>query len=203
MDKPAECDMALGVMTFCDRATALKIGGFDENYPLWIEDDDFYLSFRLHGKKCFYLPCIEVNHRFSMRGDRNPETWKKNKNKQKWEKLFSWLYYKEIKPNKTKYKIFGIPVFKIKHIKANNGDDYKKYCILGIQVYRKKFLAWRSQILLHDYAYWKKKWGFDILNPNMEEVKARYQGTEIVWNYDENLKSIGEDIIKSYEEIVR
>ncbi|ELD0294987.1 glycosyltransferase, partial [Campylobacter jejuni] len=85
---PAEVDTALGVFTFFDRETAIKIGGFDKNYPLWIEDDDFFLSFRLYNKKCFYLPNIEICHRFSLRGNRNPNAWKRKKTFF----TFKWLY---------------------------------------------------------------------------------------------------------------
>ncbi|EKG4662371.1 glycosyltransferase family 2 protein, partial [Campylobacter jejuni] len=47
LDIPVEVDTALGVFTFFKKDIALKIGGFDKNFPLWIEDDDFFLSFRL------------------------------------------------------------------------------------------------------------------------------------------------------------
>ncbi len=190
IDEVAECDMALGVLTFCDRETALKIGGFDENYPLWIEDDDFYLSFRLYGKKCFYLPDIEVCHRFSMRGDRNPANWSRNKNK------FSWLFNKKTKSGKTKYHLLGVQVFKKKETNVR-----KKYYVFGIQVFTRKYQSWRSKILQHDYSYWKQKWGFDILNPNMNDIKEKYKGTEILWNYDEDSRKLGQNIIQQYKNL--
>lgn len=192
IDEVAECDMALGVLTFCDRETALKIGGFDENYPLWIEDDDFYLSFRLYGKKCFYLPDIEVCHRFSMRGDRNPANWSRNKNK------FSWLFNKKTKSGKTKYHLLGVQVFKKKETNVR-----KKYYVFGIQVFTRKYQSWRSKILQHDYSYWKQKWGFDILNPNMNDIKEKYKGTEILWNYDEDSRKLGQNIIQQYKNLYK
>ena len=78
LNKMAEVDTALGVLTFCDRKTAVEIGGFDPHYPSWIEDDDFYLSFRLHNKKVFYMPDVFACHRFSLRGNRNPAAWKQS-----------------------------------------------------------------------------------------------------------------------------
>lgn len=152
LDEIAEVDTALGVLTFCDKATALKIGGFDRHYPLWIEDDDFYLSFRLHGKKVFYLPDIFVCHRFSLRGDRNPANWKT-----------SW---------------------------------YTRFM-------QKRIASWRPRILKHDYAYWRKKWGFDPLNPDMDFILRKYAGTELVWNYDPKMKEEGEQIIRKYKEQFR
>lgn len=189
IDEPAECDMALGVFTFCDRKTALEIGGFDKNFPLWIEDDDFYLSFRKYGKKCFYLPTIEICHRWSLRGNRNPGSWLKKKNK------ISWLFSKKVKETKTIYKILGIPVLKIKEKNLR-----KKYYILGIKIWSKKYLGWRPEILSHDYRYWKQKWGFDCLNPNINEIKEKYKGTELLWKYDDSMKKQGEEIIKKYKD---
>lgn len=190
IDQPAECDMALGVLTFSDRETAIKIRGFDKNYPLWIEDDDFYLSYRLHGKKCFYLPAIEVCHRFSLRGDRNPDAWKKKS------KIYSFLYSKVIKGSRIYFKFMNLPILKIKEKK-----EKRKYYLFGILIYKKKYLGWRPSILKHDYNYWKQKWGFDILNPSIEDIKAKYKGTEILWNYDKNLKEEGKKIISKYNEI--
>ncbi len=188
IEQPAECDMALGVCTFCDRETALKIGGFDANYPLWVEDDDFYLSFRLHNKKCFYLPDIEICHRFSLRGDRNPDNWKRKTN------FLGNLVTVEKFKNSLTYKFVGLSVFKLKSTEVK-----KKYYLFGIPVFKCFNNSWRNQILRQDYDYWKKKWGFDILNPDVEDIKRRYQGTEVLWQYDENLKKIGQDILDEYQ----
>lgn len=191
MDKPAEVDTALGVFTFCDRETALKIGGFDKNYPIWIEDDDFYLSFRLHNKKCFYLPEIEILHRFSLRGDRNPNNWSSQKRLSN--RLKRLIYNKKRKGEYTIINILGIPTIKY----CDNGS-FRTLYLFNLRLLAYKY-NWRLNILQHDYKYWKKKWGFDILNPDIEEIKKLYKNTEILWNYDENLKSIGEDIIKKYK----
>jgi hypothetical protein len=37
--------------------------------------------------------------------------------------------------------------------------------------------------LRHHYAHWREKWGFDLLNPDMDEVRARYGDTEVCWRY--------------------
>ena len=37
--------------------------------------------------------------------------------------------------------------------------------------------------LHHHYAYWRQKWGFDPLNPDMEEVLRRHGDTEVCWAY--------------------
>lgn len=35
--------------------------------------------------------------------------------------------------------------------------------------------------LRHHYAYWREKWGWDLLNPDMDEVRRRYAGSELLW----------------------
>lgn len=41
----------------------------------------------------------------------------------------------------------------------------------------------RERLLRH-YAHWRAKWGFDPLNPDMDEILRRYGGTEVCWRYD-------------------
>jgi glycosyltransferase involved in cell wall biosynthesis len=35
--------------------------------------------------------------------------------------------------------------------------------------------------LRHHYAYWREKWGWDLLNPDMDEVRRRYAGSQLLW----------------------
>jgi len=35
--------------------------------------------------------------------------------------------------------------------------------------------------LRHHYAYWREKWGWDLLNPDMAEVRRRYEGSQLLW----------------------
>jgi len=57
---------------------------------------------------------------------------------------------------------------------------------------------WRMQILRHHYAYWLRKWGFDPLNPDLDFIFHRYQGTEICWRFEEDRKQRGEQIVRAY-----
>ncbi|EIX0915039.1 DUF4422 domain-containing protein, partial [Campylobacter jejuni] len=191
---PAEVDTALGVFTFFDRETAIKIGGFDKNYPLWIEDDDFFLSFRLYNKKCFYLPNIEICHRFSLRGNRNPNAWKRKKTFF----TFKWLYRKNIKGDNTYHKLFNITFLKTK---IDNQNDVKQYYIFNLKVLSLKYISWRSQILQNNYLYWNQKWGFNCLNPDLNLIKQKYKNTEILWSYDNNSFNIGVDILNKYHNL--
>ncbi|MEA2426986.1 MAG: hypothetical protein QOF37_614 [Thermoleophilaceae bacterium] len=52
--------------------------------------------------------------------------------------------------------------------------------------------------LRHHYAYWREKWGFDPLNPDMDAVLARYGATEVCWRYDDGMRSAGERIAEAY-----
>jgi GT2 family glycosyltransferase len=44
------------------------------------------------------------------------------------------------------------------------------------------------------YAYWREKWGFDMLNPDMEAVLRRWGGSEVCWRYDPEMREAGERI---------
>jgi GT2 family glycosyltransferase len=48
--------------------------------------------------------------------------------------------------------------------------------------------------LAHHYRYWREKWGFDLLNPDMEALRRRWGGTELCWRFDEGMREAGERI---------
>ncbi len=48
--------------------------------------------------------------------------------------------------------------------------------------------------LTHHYRYWREKWGFDLLNPDMEALRRRWGGTELCWRFDEGMREAGERI---------
>ncbi len=54
--------------------------------------------------------------------------------------------------------------------------------------------------LHHHYAYWRAKWGFDLLNPDMDAVRARWGGTEICWRDDPAMRTAGERIAAAFGE---
>lgn len=41
----------------------------------------------------------------------------------------------------------------------------------------------KMERLRHHYAYWREKWGWDLLNPDMDEVRRRYAGSELLWRH--------------------
>ena len=56
----------------------------------------------------------------------------------------------------------------------------------------------RIAMLRGHYAAWREKWGFDALNPDMDEVLARWGGTEVCWAYDAEMRRAGEEIAGAY-----
>jgi len=58
-----------------------------------------------------------------------------------------------------------------------------------------------AERLRHHYAYWRQKWGFDLLNPDMEELTARWGGTELCWRLDPEMRAAGEEIVAGFEAV--
>jgi glycosyltransferase involved in cell wall biosynthesis len=50
----------------------------------------------------------------------------------------------------------------------------------------------------HHYAYWREKWGWDFVNPDMDEVLRRWGDTEICWAYDAGMTAAGQDILRRW-----
>ena len=48
--------------------------------------------------------------------------------------------------------------------------------------------------LRHHYEHWRRRWGFDPLNPDMDAVLRRWGDTEVGWAYDAARRRAGEEI---------
>lgn len=57
----------------------------------------------------------------------------------------------------------------------------------------------RWERYMHHYDYWRSKWGWDFINPDMDDLLRRWGGTEICWAYDPALRAAGEEIVAAYE----
>ena len=53
--------------------------------------------------------------------------------------------------------------------------------------------------LRHHYAYWREKWGFDFLNPDMDAVRRLHGETEVCWSVNPEMRKAGEEIIAAFE----
>lgn len=52
--------------------------------------------------------------------------------------------------------------------------------------------------LQRHYAYWREKWGWDMLNPDMDAVLERWGHTEVCWRYDDDRRAAGEAILAKW-----
>jgi GT2 family glycosyltransferase len=46
----------------------------------------------------------------------------------------------------------------------------------------------------HHYRYWHQKWGFDLLNPDIDAIVRRWGSTELCWRLDPEMREAGERI---------
>jgi GT2 family glycosyltransferase len=53
--------------------------------------------------------------------------------------------------------------------------------------------------LLHHYAYFRQKWGFDMLNPDMQALADRWGDTELCWQLNREMRETGERIVDAWE----
>jgi GT2 family glycosyltransferase len=60
---------------------------------------------------------------------------------------------------------------------------------------------WVWERLLHHYAYWRQKWGYDILNPDMDEVRRLWGATEICWQSNPEMHAAGQEIVAGLRRI--
>jgi glycosyltransferase involved in cell wall biosynthesis len=58
----------------------------------------------------------------------------------------------------------------------------------------------RIALLRRHYVTFREKWGFDPLNPDMDEVLRLYGGTEVCWRYDDARRQAGEEIIAAWRD---
>lgn len=54
------------------------------------------------------------------------------------------------------------------------------------------------ELLADHYAYWREKWGFDLLNPDVGALRERWGGTEVCWRYDPARRRAGEEIVERW-----
>jgi GT2 family glycosyltransferase len=56
----------------------------------------------------------------------------------------------------------------------------------------------RVALLQRHYETWRRKWGWDPLNPDLDAILARWGGTEVCWRYDDERRAAGERIAASW-----
>jgi glycosyltransferase involved in cell wall biosynthesis len=168
--RPAEVDSALGVNMLYAKALADEIGGYDPGFsPVWFDDLDLALSARKLGLKVFYVPGVHILHRMSLRGARTADS-----------------------PLRAARR-------RVRSAVASVLPDRVTDAVVQIERKGTAHPPHELRRLEHHYAYWREKWGFDLLNPDMPEVRRRYGETEVCWAYDPGRRATGEGILAAWE----
>ncbi|MGI8749106.1 MAG: glycosyltransferase family 2 protein [Thermoleophilaceae bacterium] len=169
----AEVDAGIGCCMMYRRADALAAGGYDAGFsPVWFDDIDLCLGIRLGGKKVFYTPDVRVLHRL---GVREAAT----------------------EPGRGPR---ASAVGRARRVASRAGSGWpaaRAALARGMGLNRPPE-AHRDR-LRHHYAYWLEKWGWDPLNPNMDEVRRRYGDSELCWSLDPGRRAAGEAIVERFE----
>jgi GT2 family glycosyltransferase len=166
---PQEVDASVGCCMLFRRAIADELGGYDLGWtPVWFEDLDLSLSARRLGSKVFVLPEVRVLHRASMRGSREAGS--------------DGSAPRPSVPRRVAARVLPRAA---KELIAE---------MVGLDPPPPEVFA----RFHHHYDYWREKWGFDLLNPDMDEVRRRYGGTEVCWRYDDAMRAHGERIAAAY-----
>lgn len=164
-----EVDGAIGCCQLFSAALAREIGGWDVGYsPVWLEDVDFTIAARRLDRKVFYLPDVEVVHRISLRNPRSTSVPLRERALIRANRLAGRFVPQRIKDRAV----------------AGTG--------LAVEAPEKIALMRRH------YVYWREKWGWDMLNPDMAEVRRRYGDTEVCWASDPERRAAGEEIAATY-----
>ncbi len=166
----AEVDAAIGCCLLFQRAAAVELGGYDTGYsPVWFEDLDLTLGLRRLGLKVFCLPEVRIVHRQSLRNPREGASGRRDRAGRALRRTVGNAVPQSVKDR----------------VVAAAGLDRPSQLVL-------------ARLRSH-YAHWRERWGFDPLNPDMDEVLRRWGDTEICWAYDPARLSAGAEIVARYE----
>ncbi|MGI8622400.1 MAG: glycosyltransferase [Solirubrobacteraceae bacterium] len=170
-DRVAEVDAGIGCCLMYRKADALAAGGYDLGFqPVWLDDVDLALSLRKLGKKVLFTPEVRVVHRIGLRQTRPGLA---------------------ITRSEKAIAAAAGAAEQVFHPNLRRRIGYR----LGLD--RPPDAQWER--LRHHYAYWREKWGWDMLNPDLPAVRARWGETEVCWRYDEPMRAEGQRIIAAYE----
>jgi GT2 family glycosyltransferase len=171
----AEVDSGIGCCMAYRREDALAIGGYDRGFdPVWFDDLDLCMSIRRLGKKAFFCPDVHVLHLVRTRA--------------------------------------GLP------LGPDGLSDRARLGLRGaagkvgsISPSARAAVARRLGLnqpppehrdrLRHHYGYWQEKWGWDMLNPDMDAVHRRHGDTEVCWASDPERRAAGEQLLAGFASV--
>jgi O-antigen biosynthesis protein len=171
-----EVDAAVGCCMMYRRADALDAGGYDPEWsPVWFDDLDLCVKIRALGRKAFYTPAVRLTHHLGWRFD--PALRPKQRRS-----------LRALRGDAIRGVGRRLPQAAIRAVEGRfafdmTGDYSREQCAR----------------LRHHHAYWRTKWGWDALNPDLDEIRRRWGDTEICWRFDPDRRAAGERIVEAYE----
>ena len=169
-DGAVEVDGAIGCLQLFSTELAHDIGGWDEGFaPVWFEDVDFTLEARRRERKVFLLPEVRVLHRVGLR---NPRT--------------------------TNARRTELALLRLNRAIGRVVPQFVKDRVSAVARLEPELDPEKMALVRRHYAYWHEKWGFDMLNPDMDDVRRRYEGTELWWAHDDERRDHGRRIAAAY-----
>jgi GT2 family glycosyltransferase len=154
------------------REAALEAGGYDESYsPVWFDDVDLCVAIRRLGLKAFCLPQVRALHHFAVRA-----------------------------PARRGADIRNVRAAAVRNTAGRLPQRLRAAAERRWDVdFQGHYTREQCARLRHHHAYWRRKWGWDALNPDMDEVRRRWGDTEICWATDAERRMAGEDVVAAYE----
>lgn len=168
-DRPAEVDGGIGCCMMYRREVALEAGGYDPGFAPVWFDD---LDLTLSIRRLGYKVFVL------------PEV-----------RVVHWLGLRVASPEPAGLRRAG------RAIRGRAGAllpvSVRRPVARALNLDRPSPEHWAR--LTHHYAYWRRKWGFDLLNPEMEAVRARWGETEVCWRTNPEMRAGGERIVEAFE----
>lgn len=171
-DRLAEVDGAMGACMMYRREAALAVGGYDRGFaPVWLDDLDLSIAVRRAGFKVFYLPEVRVVHHLGER--RRPD---------------------DVRSSSARTQKTAVAV---RHRVASVLPRRIHARLVHMLGWDRGPRSYRRQVAGH-YRYWREKWGWDLLNPDLGAIQGRWGTTEICWKRDPEMRRAGEEILAAF-----
>ncbi|HEX8123158.1 MAG TPA: glycosyltransferase [Solirubrobacteraceae bacterium] len=150
--EPVEVDSGIGCCMMYRRADALVVGGYDMGFqPVWFDDLDLALSIRHKLSKRNLF--LPTVHVVHRVGLRHTR-----------EDAPAPSARERIEARVGRMLPAGVKR-RVKERTGAGGGPSPEHL----------------ERLRHHYAYWREKWGWDLLNPDMDEIRRRYAGSALLW----------------------
>lgn len=149
----AEVDAGIGCCLMYRREDALVVGGYDPAFaPVWFDDLDLCMRLRARDQKVLFAPQVRVVHHRRLRATRESLA---------------------VSPGDRTRRALAAITDRLLSENLRRRAGWR----LGLD--RPPPAHW--DLLQHHYAYWRQKWGWDMLNPDLGAVRRRWGGSEICW----------------------